>query len=209
MTGWYHRLVVPRLTDLACGLSQIEEQRRKIVPQASGRVLEVGIGSGHNLPFYDCSRVEHVYGIDPSGELLDLARKRSLGVGFGVSLQQARAEAIPLETSNVDTAVSTYTLCTVEDPLQVLREIARVLKPGGRLLLAEHGKTPEAAVGKWQTRLTPIWKRLAAGCHLDRDVPELLRRAGFGGQDVSAGYIEGPKVVSFNFVGSSAPSKKC
>lgn len=201
--GWYQRLVVPRLTDLACGLEQISEQRRTIVREASGRVLELGFGSGLNLPFYDRSRVEQLWGLDPSPAMLEMAERRSAQAPFPVTFLEAPAEAIPLDSASIDTAVTTYTFCTIPDPLKALREVARVLKPGGQLLFAEHGRAPDAAVFKWQGRLTPVWKRLSGGCHLDRDLPELLGKGGFEPVQLHCGYIAGPRLVSFNFVGAA------
>ena len=203
MTGWYERLILPRLIDLTCGLEQIAEQRRKIVPEASGRVLELGFGSGRNLPFYDPSRIEELWGLEPSREMLNLTEGRVADAPFPVTLLESPGEAIPLESGSIDTAVSTYTLCTIPDPIQALREVARVLKPGGRLLFAEHGRAPDRSVRKWQARLTPIWKRVAGGCHLDRNIPELLRKAGFDILRLHCGYIAGPRLVSFNFVGAA------
>lgn len=203
MTGWYERLILPRLIDATCGLEQIAEQRRRIVPQASGRVLELGFGSGRNLPFYDPSRIEELWGLEPSHEMLKLAKGRAAEAPFPVSFLEAAGEAIPLESASIDTVVSTYTLCTICDPSKALREVARVLKPRGRLLFAEHGRAPDAGVFKWQTRLTPVWKRLAGGCQLDRDIPDLLQKAGFEIVRLHCGYIRGPKLVSFNFVGAA------
>ena len=206
MTDWYERLILPRLIDATCGLEQVAEQRRRIVPEASGRVLELGFGSGLNLPFYDPSRVEELWALEPSRAMLNLAEARAAQAPFPVTFLEAPAEAIPLDSASIDTAVTTYTLCTVSDPLKALREVARVLKPEGRLLFAEHGRAPDAGISKWQTRLTPVWKRLAGGCHLDRDVPGLLRKAGFEPVQLDCGYIQGPRVVSFNFVGAARHS---
>ena len=203
MTGWYERLILPRLIDVTCGLEQIAEQRRRIVPEAAGRVLELGFGSGLNLPFYNPSRVAELWGLEPSRAMLEMAEARAAKAGFPVTFLEAPAEAIPLDSGSVDTVVSTYTLCTVSDPVKALREVARVLRPGGRLLFAEHGRAPDAGVFKWQARLTPVWKRLAGGCQLDRDIPALLRTAGFEPVQLHCGYIAGPRLVSFNFVGAA------
>lgn len=197
----YERLVLPRLTDWACGFQQIAEQRRRIVPQASGRVLELGVGSGLNIAYYDRFRVEELLGLDPSCELLKLAEGRAADAPFPVTFLNAPGEAIPLGANTVDAVVSTYTLCTVADPAQALEEVARVLTPGGRLLFAEHGKANDPAVLKWQTRLTPAWKRLAGGCHLDRDIPALIEAAGLQFLWMERGYIRGPKFLTFNLVG--------
>ena len=205
MTGWYERFVLPRLTNLACGLEQIGDQRRRVVPESRGRVVEIGFGSGLNIPFYDRSRVAGLWGLDPSHEMLGLAKERAADAPFPVTLLEAPGEAIPLESGSMDTAVSTYTLCTIPDPVQALREVARVLKPGGQLLFAEHGRAPDLSVRRWQGRLAPIWKRVAGGCHLDRDIPELLRRSGFETLRLDSAYIAGPKLVSFHFVGAARP----
>jgi ubiquinone/menaquinone biosynthesis C-methylase UbiE len=206
VTGWYERLILPRLIDATCGLEQIAEQRRRIVPEASGRVLELGFGSGLNLPFYNPSRVEELWGLEPSRAMLNMAEARAADALFPVTFLQAPAEAIPLHSASIDTAVTTYTLCTIPDPLKALREVARLLKPGGLLLFAEHGRAPDAGVLKWQGRLTPVWKRLAGGCHLGRDIPELLRKGGFEAVQLHCGYIAGPRLVSFNFLGAARHS---
>ena len=194
---------MPRLIDITCGLEQVAEQRRRIVPQARRRVLELGFGSGLNLPFYDPSRVEELWGLDPSRAMLKIGEARTAQAAFPVTFLEAPAEAIPLDSASIDTAVTTYTLCTVTDPLEALKEVARVLKPGGQLLFAEHGRAPDAGVFKWQGRLNPLWKTLAGGCHLDRDLPQLLRKAGFEPVQLDCGYIAGPRLVSFNFVGAA------
>lgn len=206
MIGWYDRVVLPRLTNAACGLKQIGDQRSKIVPQARGRVAEIGLGSGLNISFYDRSRVESLWGLDPSREMLKLAEGRAADAPFPVTLLEAPGEAIPLDSGSMDTVVSTYALCTIPDPVQALREVARVLKPDGRLLFAEHGSAPDLPVLKWQERLTPIWKKVAGGCHLDRNIPELIRQSGFEILRLETGYIAGPRLVSFNFVGAARPS---
>lgn len=205
MTSWYERLILPRLIDITCGLEQVAEQRRRVVPQARGRVLELGFGSGLNLPFYDPSRVEELWGLEPSQEMLKMAEPRAAQAPFPVTFLHAPAEAVPLDSVSIDTAVSTYTLCTISDPLKALREVARVLKPGGELLFSEHGQAPDPGVFKWQARLTPIWKRLAGGCQPDRDIPDLIQKAGFEIVRLHCGYIRGPKLVSFNFVGAAHP----
>lgn len=168
-------------------------------------MVEVGFGSGLNIPFYDQSQIHGLWGLDPSHEMLELAQERAADAPFPVALLEAPGEAIPLDSGSMDTAVSTYTLCTIPDPVQALTEVARVLKPGGRLLFAEHGRAPDLPVRRWQGRLTPIWKRFAGGCHLDRDVPELLRRSGFEILRLDSAYIAGSKVVSFHFVGAARP----
>ncbi|WP_028997089.1 class I SAM-dependent methyltransferase [Azohydromonas australica] len=201
-SSWYDRHVLPYLLDFACGLSPIARQRRKVIPQAAGRVLEIGIGTGLNLAFYDRAKVERLVGIDPATEMHALARKRSQRLGLPVELLQLSAEEVPVESGSFDTVICTYTLCSVSSPDQALREMRRVLRPGGKLLFAEHGLAPDAPVAKWQARLEPYWSRIAGGCHLTRDVPRLLAEAGFSA-DMEAGYVAWPRSLAYNFVGTA------
>lgn len=177
--GFYERHILPRFLDCACGTKAVGEMRARIVPQAAGTVLEIGIGSGLNLPFYDERKVRRVIGLDPAGAMLTRARRRARAVAFPVEFVALGAERIPLHAASVDTALSTYTLCTIPNPVEALREIRRVLKPGGRLLFCEHGLAPETEVAKWQHRLDRPWSCMAGGCHLNRDVPEILEAGGF------------------------------
>ncbi|MEW6704501.1 MAG: class I SAM-dependent methyltransferase [Pseudomonadota bacterium] len=199
-TSWYDRHLLPYLIDFACGLKPISEQRRKVIPQAAGRVLEVGIGTGLNLPFYDRSKVRALVGIDSAPQMHRLAQRRSLRAGLPVDLRTLSADALPLESASFDCVVCTYTLCSVSDPGAALAEMRRVLRPGGKLLFAEHGLAPDAPVAKWQARLEPYWSKIAGGCHLTRNVPRLLRDAGFGAS-VQAAYITRPKTLAYNFWG--------
>lgn len=200
--SWYDRHVLPYLLDFACSLSPIARQRRKVIPQATGRVLEIGIGTGLNLAFYDRAKVERLVGIDPATEMHALARKRSLRLNLPVELLQLSAEELPVQSGSFDTVICTYTLCSVSSPDQALREMRRVLRPGGKLLFAEHGLAPDAPVAKWQARLEPYWSRIAGGCHLTRDVPRLLAEAGFSA-DMEAGYVAWPRSLAYNFVGTA------
>lgn len=201
--SWYDRHVLPWLVDFACGLEPIARQRRKVIPQASGRVLEVGIGTGLNLRFYDRQRVQALVGVDPAQQMHRLAQRRSRAAGIAVDLRPLSADRLPFEPSSFDTVVCTYTLCTVPDPQAALAEMRRGLRPGGKLLFAEHGLAPDAPVARWQHRLEPLWARLAGGCHLTRDVPLLLREAGFTGT-VEAGYVAWPKFAGYNFWGAAS-----
>lgn len=178
-------------------------QRQKVVPLAKGRVLEVGIGSGLNLPFYDPAHVTEVLGLDPSEEMTDLAAKAAKEVPFGVDFVSAGAEEIPLDRDSVDTVILTYTLCTIPDSGPALREMARVLKPGGRLLFCEHGLAPDAGVRRWQNRINPLWSRLGGGCQLNRDIPELIRSGGFEIQGMETMYLPGWRPASFNYWGAA------
>lgn len=167
--GFYDSYLLPRIVHFACGQNPAMKQREKIVPLAGGRVLEIGIGSGLNIPFYDPARVEHLWGLDPSA----------------------------------DTVVMTYTLCTLPEVLPALREVRRVLKPGGRLLFCEHGRAPDAAVRRWQELVNPAWRRLGGGCNLNRPIDELLREAGFELPDLQTMYIPGWKPACFNYWGTA------
>lgn len=202
--SWYERHVLPWLLDVACGLGPFSRQRRKVVPLASGRVLEIGIGTGLNLQHYDRTRVAQVIGLDPGVEMHPLAQKRARAAGIAVQLVALSAERIPFDDATFDTVLVTYTLCTIPDPLAALREMRRVLKPGGRLIFCEHGLARDAAVRRWQRRLTPAWSRLAGGCHLDRDIPGLLQQAGFRFMDLQTGYLPGPRPFTWNFWGVAA-----
>ncbi|MDE2607794.1 MAG: class I SAM-dependent methyltransferase [Burkholderiales bacterium] len=201
--SWYDRHLLPWLVDFACGLEPIARQRRKVIPQASGRVLEVGIGTGLNLRFYDRQRVQALVGVDPAQQMHRLAQRRSRAAGIAVDLRPLSADRLPFEAGSFDTVVCTYTLCTVPDPQAALAEMRRVLRPGGTLLFAEHGLAPDAAVARWQHRLEPLWARLAGGCHLTRDVPFLLREAGFAAT-VEAGYVAWPRFAGYNFWGAAS-----
>lgn len=199
---WYERHFLPYLLDFACSVSPIRKQRMKVIPQAEGNVLEIGIGTGLNMPFYDPSRVKLIVGVDPGLRMHKLALKRSLQAGLDVKLIGLSAERIPVEDASFDSVVCTYTLCTIPDPLIALKEMRRALKPGGKLLFSEHGKSPDANVLKWQTRLQPYWKKVAGGCMLDRDIPALLEEAGFQ-PDVQSLYLPGPKILSYHYWGEA------
>ena len=190
------------MIDWACGVSLFSRQRQKLIPLAHGRVLEVGLGTGRNLPFYDRQRVSQVVGVDPALSLHPIARRRVLASGLDVELMGLSAERLPASDASFDTVVSTYTLCSIPDPVAALREMRRVLKPGGQLLFSEHGLAPEPGVARWQTRLQPYWKPLAGGCHLDRDIPALLAEAGFA-CDVQQHYLWGPRVLSYHYWGGA------
>lgn len=201
-TGWYDRHLLPWLIDFACGVPAIAAQRSKVVPRAAGQVLEIGIGTGRNLAFYDRSRVTRLTGVDPAAEMHALAQRRSRRLGLPVELVQVAAERLPLEAASVDCVVCTYTLCTVPDPAAALAEMRRVLRPGGRLLFSEHGLAPDARVARWQARIEPWWSRIAGGCHLTRDVPLLLKDAGFRAE-LETGYVAWPRALGYNFWGEA------
>lgn len=168
-------------------------------------MLEIGIGTARNLPFYDRSKVHELHGLDPAEQMHRLARKRIRASGIDVRLLTLSAEEIPEPTGSFDTLVMTFTLCSIVEPVKAVREMKRVLKPGGRLLFCEHGLAPDAAVQKWQRRLTPIWKRIGGGCHLDRDIPGLLREGGFRVTELDTMYLPGPRPMTYNSWGTALP----
>jgi len=196
----YDRFVLPRLIDLAMRQRPILDYRRRVVPAASGRVLEIGVGSGLNLPFYP-SAVSEVVGVDPSEELLDRARRRVGEAAVPVRLLRGSATALDVADASIDTVVVTWTLCSIPDPLLALREMRRVLRPKGRLLFVEHGLSRDAGVARWQHRLTPLWRRVAGGCHLDRPIGDLVRTAGFDLSQLATGYAPGPRPMSYMYEG--------
>ena len=200
--GFYRKVVLPRLIELAMRNSQLGGYRQQTIGAARGHVLEIGVGSGMNLPIYG-SAVDRVCGIDPSPELLDRARERVAAARVPVSLARAAAEQLPFRDAAFDTLVMTWTLCSIPNPSAALNEMRRVLKPGGRLLFVEHGLAPEPAIIRWQHRLTPCWRRIGGGCHLDRKMDDLIRNAGFRVDALETGYMKGPKPWTFMYVGSA------
>ena len=200
----YERYVLPKLIDVACSAGNVMKARSKIVPQALGEVLEVGIGSGLNLPFYDAKRVSSIVGIDPAAQMQTLARKRASDISIPVEVIAVDVQGIHADTDRFDTIVMTFTLCSIDDPISALQEMARVLKPDGRLLFCEHGLAPDLSVERWQHRLTPFWKPIAGGCHLDRDIPALIRAGGFAIDELSEAYLPGPRPMSYVYSGVAA-----
>ncbi|HVS15567.1 MAG TPA: class I SAM-dependent methyltransferase [Thermoanaerobaculia bacterium] len=206
--GLYQHFVLPRLIDFACGMRVIERQREKVVPRARGRVLEIGFGTGLNLPFYRRSRASAVVGLEPAPEMRArgerrIAALRRRGLELPVELLAASAEEIPADDASFDTVLVTYTLCTIPHPERALTEMRRVLHPQGRLVFCEHGAAPDPRVRRWQDRVDPIWRRLAGGCHLNRDVPALLAGAGFRVEEMETGYLPGWKPAGWNWWGSA------
>jgi SAM-dependent methyltransferase len=202
--GMYERWVLPRLLDLVMRNKESTRYRRKTIPAARGRVLELGAGSGLNLPFYG-REVTQLYALDPSPALLRMARKKRPPAGIAVKFLEASAEQIPLESHSLDTVVTTWTLCTVPDAAKALREARRVLKPGGLLLFVEHGHSPDPAVAGWQRRLNPLWRRIAGGCNLDRHIDRLIRDAGFEVLDLENEYLKGPRPFTYTYSGRARP----
>ncbi len=173
-----------------------------MVPLAQGRVIEFGAGSGHNLSLYRGEAVTQVWAVEPSDGMWAQARPPA---GLRVERVAASAEAVPLASGTADTIVITWSLCTIPTPAAALSEARRLLRPGGRLLFAEHGLAPDARVAHWQRRLTPFWSAVAGGCHLDRDVPTLLAQHGFSVELSSAGYLGAATPFGFNITGLAVP----
>lgn len=197
--GFYRRHVGPRIIGFACSQARISDLRRSIIPRASGVVLEIGIGPALNLAHYDPQMVSKVIGIDPEPGFLKIGKERVKASPVPVEIIEASGEGIPLADDTADTAVLTYTLCSVQDPSATSREIRRVLKPGGRLLFLEHGRSNDRSVASWQDRVNPLWNIVSCGCQINRDTLLLLRSAGFKVEDVDHFYLPGaPKILGFH-----------
>ena len=203
--SFYDERILPPLINLVMQQRQLRRYRHTLVPRARGRVLEIGVGSGLNLPFYGAG-VESVIGIDPSARLLAMARRIADATAVRAELLLGSAMALPLPAASVDTVVMTWTLCSIPDPALALREMRRVLRPGGALLFVEHGLSPESGVARWQRALTPIWRHVAGGCHLDRRIDHLVRDAGFEIPVLATGYADGPRPMTFMYEGRAEPT---
>jgi ubiquinone/menaquinone biosynthesis C-methylase UbiE len=199
--NFYQKHIVPRITNFLCGHKLFTQQRQKVVPLAKGHVLEIGFGTGLNLGFYDPDKVDHVWGLDPAAAMWQMADVAA--VPFGVEFIQASAESIPLDKGSADTILVTYTLCSVPNVIDALKDMRRVLKPGGELIFCEHGAAPDAKVRKWQDRLNPVWSKLAGGCNLNRSIPRLLEQGGFKVQAVDTMFLPVWKPAAFNYWGTA------
>ncbi|NLR70197.1 class I SAM-dependent methyltransferase [Novosphingobium sp. ERN07] len=191
LKSFWEAQVVPRMIKCACASPAIMDLRAGVVPLAQGRVFEIGCGGGLNQQFYDTARVAGFAGIDPSGKLLDYARDAAAQKGWQADIREGVGEDIPFESESFDTAVCTYTLCSVHDPAKVLSELRRILKPGGILLFLEHGLSPDGKVARWQRRIEPLWKPLMGGCHLSRPVTAPVQQAGFDVSQTGQTYMPG------------------
>jgi len=199
--NYYNRVILPKAINYVCGMYPTMTQRTKIVPEAKGTVLEIGIGSGLNLSLYNPSTVDKIIGIDPSSEIIKMAKKKTKEISIPVELTNHSGEEIQLKNNSIDTIVMTYTLCTIEKPDKALREMKRVLKPKGRLLFCEHGISPEVKIRTIQNLINPLWNCFSGGCQLNRNIPELIEQSGFNIPNLMSGYIKGWKAVSFNYWG--------
>ncbi len=205
--NFYSRYIFPKLVHWACSLDSQANQRRQLVPRAQGVVLEVGIGSGLNLPYYNISRITKVIGLDPAIEITRMAAAAARSVPFAVEFIDSPGEDIPLEDNSIDTILMTYTLCSIIDPGSALEQMQRVLKPQGKLLFCEHGVAPDTNIRRWQSRLNPVWNKIGGGCHLDRNMPVLIEAGGFKISELDAGYISGWRPASYNYRGIAISSK--
>ena len=206
MASLYDRFILPKLLGCACSSSPVMKQRAKVVPQAAGRVLELGIGLGLNLGFYDPDKVTGVIGVDPAAELRAAALAAPRDPRLAVTVEDGTAEALPFEDRSFDTVVCTFTLCSVHTPPAALAEARRVLKPGGAFLFCEHGLAPDPGVAKWQRRIEPVWKRIAGGCHLTRPVATAIAAAGFRLGQVDSMYVpKTPRIAAWNEWGAATP----
>ena len=201
--GFYNEHILPRVCDLAMRSRQLRPYRERVIGAAEGRVIEIGIGSGRNLPFYR-SPVKEVLALEPSAALIAMAR-HAPHPGMQVNFIEASAEAIPLDDRSVDTVVTTWTLCSIPEAATALGEMRRVLRPNGKLLFVEHGMAPDRNVRRWQDWLTPAWKRIGGGCHLNRPIRTLIEHGGFRIDRMETGYMPGPRPMTFMYEGSARP----
>lgn len=198
----YDKYILPKVLNCTCGSKPISYQRKKVVPLAKGIVLDIGIGSGLNIPFYDLSRIDKIYGLDPSSELIKIAKKMAVKKNISIEFLLCGAENIPLPNNSIDTVLITYSMCTIPEVLKANYEMFRVLKPDGRLIFCEHGLAPDKSVAKWQKRINPVWGKIAGGCNLDRDIPNLISSSGFKISSIEEMYLPStPKFAGYNYWG--------
>ena len=202
--GLYDKYILPKVLHWSCKQKPNMQQRQKIIPVAFGNVLEIGIGSGLNTPFYDQDRVKSVTGIDPSPEIWKENNVDEKSLSFDFRFIKACAENIPADNNSFDSVVVTWSLCTIQDLTKAFEEIRRVIKPGGMLVFCEHGKAPDRAIERWQNLMNPIWKQLAGGCNLNIDIPDLISSNGFKINNMETMYIPGLKLESFNYRGTAS-----
>jgi SAM-dependent methyltransferase len=203
--GFYSDIILPRLCDFAMRNKQLVPFRERVIGAAEGRVLEIGVGSGMNLPFYR-PPVREILALEPAPQLVTMARSASRATSMPVRFLEASAEAIPLDKYSVDTIVTTWTLCSIPQAARALADMRRVLRPGGKLLFVEHGLAPDEGVRRWQDRLTPVWRCISGGCHLNRPIRSMIEGAGFHLDRIETGYMPGPKSMTFMYEGSARPT---
>jgi ubiquinone/menaquinone biosynthesis C-methylase UbiE len=200
--SFYNKYILPKVLNCACASKPINYQRDKIVPLAEGVVLDIGIGSGLNIPFYNKTKIKQLYGLDPSKELLDIAKSVAKKENLEIEFLECGAESIPLPGKSIDTVLITYTMCTISDVALSNSEIIRVLKDDGKLLFCEHGLAPDKNIAKWQKRINPLWSKIAGGCNLNRDIPNLISSSGFKISNMEEMYLPStPKFAGYNYWG--------
>jgi len=201
----YENYVLPKMLNCCCSTKPISYQRKKIVPEASGTILEIGIGSGLNIPYYQKSKINKVIGLEPSEQLCKMAKKTADDNNFSIDFLVNGAEEIELPSNSIDTILLTYTLCSIPEPYIALKEIMRVMKSDGRILFCEHGIAPDEVVQKWQNRINPLWGKLFGGCNINRDIPNILKNGGFKINSLDKMYLPStPKIVGYNYWGEAS-----
>ena len=203
----YNQYICPHLIDFIMSQTPFPKQRKKIIPSAKGRVLEIGIGSGLNLELYDQNKVTEIFSVDPENVLLKKARKRADSKNIKLKVEKLSAEELPFESNSFDTVVSTYTLCSINNVNQALKEVNRVLKKDSKFIFSEHGKSPDKNVLTWQRRLNPIWSRISGGCRLDKDIPLIISNSNFKIPEIQSMYVPGPKIASYHYWGYAVVDK--
>jgi ubiquinone/menaquinone biosynthesis C-methylase UbiE len=201
--GFWNEKILPRMIDRGMRNDVMAKNRLRAAPLATGRVLEIGFGSGLNVPLYTNS-VEHLFGLEPSAHLCEKSLEQTENAPFPVDILQAGAESIPLDNNEIDTVVSSWTLCSIDEIELSLQEIRRVLKPDGKFVFIEHGRAPDLKVSRWQDRLEPISVPLL-GCRLNRSMDQLIEQAGFKMTAIDKNYLDGPKLISYHYVGQAQP----
>ena len=204
--SFYEKYILPRFLNCACASEPITYQRKKVVPLAEGKILEVGIGSGLNLPFYEKSKIKEIWGIDPSEELNAMAKKVAIKEDINVNFITSSAEDIPFPNDYFDTVLITYTMCTIPSVLKANKEIRRVLKRSGKMIFCEHGVSPDENIKKWQKRLNSIWGKIAGGCNINRNIPMLIKSSGFKIVEMDEMYLpKTPRIAGYNYWGYAKP----
>jgi ubiquinone/menaquinone biosynthesis C-methylase UbiE len=202
--NFYENKILPPLINCCCSTKPIQFQRQKVVPNVSGRVLEIGIGSGLNIPLYNKNIVDKIIAVEPSAELSKKAAKVAVSANIDITFLEGVAEKLEIADKSIDSILLTYTLCTIPDTDKALSEMKRVLKPNGKIFFCEHGLAPDKNIKDWQNKLNPIWGALFGGCNLNRNIPSLFEAEGFKIDRLETMYLpKTPKFIGYNFWGSA------